>query len=632
MREIVYFWISEFRNIKNQGFNFGSEYKYYTEFTDKKIVTRRKKNNIYIKDFFQTDNSKSVLNISAFVGENGVGKSNFLDAIKHALANDRDWFRYIFIFKDENGDVFHSDNLDIKTEYEFKESNGTPAFTEVIYYNPSLDNKIYPITHDNNAWIDISTDWLIFKDFEEQSPTKPEISQIELFGAQEIERQFNLSNDSDFIQFLRNKINIPSEVRIMSVAGDFPYKINGVSSNIRNVPYSYRDYYDLLSDMGKVVNDYAVKEHKIQSRRIIPDEINPFTRKKCFASFLDHLLKNIFYHFESTNHFLSKGKIGIEIAELEKLNYEDAFYEFIKNIDLIDDTKVIIDFIEYARTLIFDAKVEFSSYANISWISPKEKLKKFLELKNAYLGQLSKFLDYSNPRSFINYSWPGLSTGEKAMFNLFSRFYYAKSQIIEKVLSDRYGHAEIPNMLYILIDEAELGFHLQWQKEYIYNIVEFLPKTLIFEMHEKKVYPKIQVIFTTHSVLSLSDIPNSHITYMNNRDRNAYVLTGEEKPRKSFGANVHSLMSDSFFLRNGLVGNFAMEKINTIISILNSKNVTLSNINFVESIINIIDEPILKTKLQSMLGKFENNLDEIKRLEILKDDIEHRIKKLRDND
>lgn len=632
MREIVYFWISEFRNIKNQGFNFGSEYYYYTVITDEKIITRRKENDLFIKDFFQTDNSKSILNISAFVGDNGAGKSNFLDAIKHALTNDRDWFEYIIVFKDENGAVFHIDNIETKTEYEFNESNGTPAFTEVIYYNPALDNKIYPITHDNNAWIDISTDWLLFKVLEEQKTTKPEISQIELFDAQEIERQLNLSNDSGFNNFLKDKITIPTDVRIVSVAGDFPYKIEGVGSNVRNVPYNYRKYYDLLSDMGKVVNDYASEEHKIQIEREIADEINPFTRKKCFATFLDHLLKNMFYHFESTNHFLTEGKIKVEIEELEKLNYEDAFYEFIKNIDLIDDTKIIIDFIEYTKELIFEAKVEFSSYANISWVSPKEKLKEFLMLKNAYLKQLSKFLDYSNPRSFVSYSWSALSTGEKAMFNLFSRFYYAKSQIIDKVQSNRHGHSKIPNMLYLLIDEAELGFHLQWQKEYILNIIEYLPKTLIFRTDSETLYPKVQIIFTTHSTLSLSDIPNSHITYIKKRDRNAYVLKDEEKPKKSFGANVHSLMSDSFFLRNGLVGNFAIGKINKIISDINSGNINSSNITIVKSIINIIDEPVLKTKLQSMLSKFDNNSGEIKRLEKLRDDIENRIKKLKGDD
>lgn len=633
MREIVYFYIADFRNIHNQGFNFGSEYEYYTEIVDKKTIVKRRNNDLYIPNFFQTENSKSIINISVFVGENGAGKSNFIDALKSALTQDRDWFYYLIVYKDANGDV-HCDNSEsFDVEYDFEQSEGTPAFTDVIYYSPSLDNKIYPITHDNNGWFDISTDWLVFKDLEEQKSTKPNLTQIELFNAEEIERQLKLSNDTEFADFLNNRINMPTEIRIVSVAGDFPYKIEGIKSSVRNVPYNYRNYYDLFSDMGSIVNEYASEEHKIQVERIIPDEINPFTRKKCFATFLDHLLKNLFYHFEKTNHYLDKGKITISLEDLKKLKYEEAVYTFIKNIDLIDDTDAIINFVKYTENLILNSRVEFSKYDEISWISPKESLKDFLFLKDKYLDQLSKFSDYSVPRSFIAYSWTGISTGEKAMLNLFSRFYFAKSKIIEKVKEERFSKKRIPNMLYILIDEAELGFHLQWQKEYVHNIIEYLPKTLEFDTVEGKLYPKIQIIFTTHSTLTLSDIPNTHISYIKIKDKKAYVLVNEEKPKKSFGANVHSLMSDSFFLRNGLVGSFAIEKINEIIAILNLEKPTPEELEKVKAVIQIIDEPILKTKLQSMLSKFDNSSEfEIKRLEQQKEEIENRIKKLKGND
>ncbi|WP_445454989.1 hypothetical protein [Flavobacterium sp. HNIBRBA15423] len=633
MREIVYFYIADFRNLHNQGFNFGSEYEYYTENIDTKIIVKRRKNDFYIPNFFQTDNSNSIINISAFVGENGAGKSNFIDALKSALTQDRDWFHYLLVYKDANGNV-HCDNSEhFSVEYDFEHSGGTPAFTEVIYYSPSLDNKIYPLTHDNNAWVDISTDWLIFKDLEEQKGTKPNLSQIELFNAEEIERQLKLSINSDFADFLNNKINMPTEIRIVSVAGDFPSKIDGIKSSVRNVPYNYRNYYDLFNDMGIIVNQYATEEHKIQVERKIPDEINPFTRKKCFATFLDHLLKNLFYHFERTNHYLDKGKINISLDDLKKLGYEEAVYAFIKNIDLIDDTETIINFVKYTENLILNARVEFSNYGEISWISPKESLKDFLSLKDKYLEQLSKFSDYSVPRSFIGYSLTGLSTGEKAMMNLYSRFFFAKSQIIEKVNEERFSKKKIPNMLYILIDEAELGFHLQWQKEYVYNIIEYLPKTLVFDTENGKLYPKIQIIFTTHSTLTLSDIPNTHISYIKSQDKKAYVLTNEEKPRKSFGANVHSLMSDSFFLRNGLVGSFAIKKINEIVAILNLEKPTQEEIEKVKAVIQIIDEPVLKIKLQSMLSKFDNSNEyEIKRLEQQKEEIENRIKKLKGND
>ena len=176
MREIVYFYISYFRNIQNQGLNFGSEYEYYTEIVDDIILVKRRKNDFYIPNFFQTKTSNTILNISAFVGENGAGKSNFIDALKLALTQDRDWFDYILVYKDANGEVHCNESENLEVEYKFDQSKGTSAFTEVIYYNPSLDNKIYPITHDNNAWVDISTDWLIFKDLKNTISVKTSIA------------------------------------------------------------------------------------------------------------------------------------------------------------------------------------------------------------------------------------------------------------------------------------------------------------------------------------------------------------------------------------------------------------------------------------------------------------------------
>ena len=60
MREIVYFWISNFRNIQNTGFNFGSEYEYSTEINNTDIITKRTKNDFYIPNFFQIEESSSI--------------------------------------------------------------------------------------------------------------------------------------------------------------------------------------------------------------------------------------------------------------------------------------------------------------------------------------------------------------------------------------------------------------------------------------------------------------------------------------------------------------------------------------------------------------------------------------------
>lgn len=95
--EIVFFWLENYRNIKNQGINFGSKYIYSFSFENKKIVVTRELNSKHIDGFFQNEENNNISNITAIVGENGSGKSNFLDALKSALTGDRDWFEYLII-------------------------------------------------------------------------------------------------------------------------------------------------------------------------------------------------------------------------------------------------------------------------------------------------------------------------------------------------------------------------------------------------------------------------------------------------------------------------------------------------------------------------------------------------------
>jgi predicted ATP-dependent endonuclease of OLD family len=103
-----------------------------------------------------------------------------------------------------------------------------------------------------------------------------------------------------------------------------------------------------------------------------------------------------------------------------------------------------------------------------------------------------------------------MSSGEVAFLNLFSRLYHARER-----LKDEYSS------IYLFIDEGELGFHFQWQKEYLKNLISFVPK--IF-----KDGTKIHLIFTTHSPVTLSDVPNHHIVFLN-KEWNEKEKTGKVK-------------------------------------------------------------------------------------------------------
>ncbi|MCQ6957085.1 hypothetical protein [Mucilaginibacter aquariorum] len=76
----------------------------------------------------------------------------------------------------------------------------------------------------------------------------------------------------------------------------------------------------------------------------------------------------------------------------------------------------------------------------------------------------------------------------------------------------------------------------------------------------------ISMIFVTHSPFILSDIPDQQVMFLKvDNGKAAQVI----RDRKTFGANIHNLLSDGFFMEDGFCGAFAIDKINEIIAYLN---------------------------------------------------------------
>ncbi len=69
--ELVYLWIKNYKNIKNQGFNFSPRFS--CKYNDKTLTINENKDYI---DIFPEN-----INITAIVGKNGSGKSNILKFI-----------------------------------------------------------------------------------------------------------------------------------------------------------------------------------------------------------------------------------------------------------------------------------------------------------------------------------------------------------------------------------------------------------------------------------------------------------------------------------------------------------------------------------------------------------------------
>ena len=127
------------------------------------------------------------------------------------------------------------------------------------------------------------------------------------------------------------------------------------------------------------------------------------------------------------------------------------------------------------------------------------------------------------------------------------------------------------------------------------------------------------IIFTTHSPFLLSDLPKENIIFLE-KGKQVYPF---DDGKQTFGANIHTLLSHGFFMKNGLMGEFAKDKIDTAIKYLNQKVLTNDELDYCENIISIIGEPIIKRELQRML---KNKMELSNKTEI--DKIREKVDKL----
>lgn len=147
-----------------------------------------------------------------------------------------------------------------------------------------------------------------------------------------------------------------------------------------------------------------------------------------------------------------------------------------------------------------------------------------------------------------------LNSGEKQQAFVVSSILYHLGNI-ESVFQDNNKNRIAYSNVCIILEEIELYFHPQFQKNLIKYILDGI-KQMSFA-HIKG----IQLMIVTHSPFVLSDIPTSNILALEDGMQSKTEL-------QTFGANIYDMLNTSFFLHNSTIGDFAQWLIGRIILIL----------------------------------------------------------------
>lgn len=160
----------------------------------------------------------------------------------------------------------------------------------------------------------------------------------------------------------------------------------------------------------------------------------------------------------------------------------------------------------------------------------------------------------NNPK--IKIAFETLSSGERQHIYAISSLLYHLDNL-NSVMNDKNNQERIAySNVNIILEEIELYFHPELQQQF----VEFLLNG-IDQMNLENING-INIMLVTHSPYVLSDIPKNNVLALRKEKNEKKV------DLKTFGANIHDMLKDSFFLSNGSVGYFAQWEIGHIMACL----------------------------------------------------------------
>lgn len=229
---------------------------------------------------------------------------------------------------------------------------------------------------------------------------------------------------------------------------------------------------------------------------------------------------------------------------------------------------------------------------------------------------------------YLRISGLTFSSGERVLLNFFTWISLLNDRFIFFHMSDR----RLLNNILLLMDEADLYLHPEWQKGLLNELVNSFDQ----------LFPDkyVQIIFSTHSPIMLSDIPKGNIIYLKRSGNNKMIVDDLDKHKSTFGASIYILYNDAFFLgETGQIGDFARNKIQRLINILKESKEEFDEDTYheCEQIINVIGDSLIREPLLRMLYEHSKSYKESQGKSLVEQEIQFhqaRLKRLlgEDND
>ncbi|TKH60182.1 hypothetical protein FC679_19965 [Bacillus cereus] len=601
--KIIFVWIETYKKLNNFQTSFSGKYKIKYH-KDKLVIS---KNKLFVENFFKINGSDIDINLSAVVGENGTGKSTILDMIVEYIEQGMFFSDYIFIFEsqgkiiiDSNFEINHIEITDENLEYRIINNDSLDTLFEkqvTIFFSNVFDVRYFDYdeefrrSYGNNRFSDfprfrnISTNSLL------KSYRKPEDLLYQDFSS-----QIFFVNEYKSILEMEKLVKIPPKIylrthslesEIENLAFELEHfikefeneNVSGVHFNISIKGDFKEELITLLIQSFCLKIGYLLKKHRLDPDILIDTHHNAKTENNFFKMIHKNLVKEV------------------------------KIYESNKNILKVIKTELNNIYNDYQSMLNYLIELNIRS----------DEMGDYLDSNST---ESNTFINFYKNRFYstniLSFYWSEMSSGQLSLLNLFGRFYNSLYEIQQDLIDEEFlpqkENLSLKEFEYLLlIDECDLYFHPQWQKDWLYYFLKLIE--ILFKGN-------VQVILTTHSPFVLSDFPNTNVTFLSNFSKPLTLSNEIEGSPRTFGANINELLTNSFFINDGLMGKFAKNKINSFIKDLmnTTPDDVLKNKSNLKTFIDLIGDPFIKNKLLQIYNE---------KLQLASDDeIEKRIKYL----
>ncbi|SDH42930.1 AAA domain-containing protein, putative AbiEii toxin, Type IV TA system [Desulfosporosinus hippei DSM 8344] len=658
--ELLYIWVKKYGCFDNAGFNFNPKHRFV--FKNETLILKYYQNKNTTDDFFSNEENKNtrkgkILNINAIVGGNGSGKTTLLEIIFSNLVYGEGGIKTesIFVFNNNNRmKVYYYKLANERPQKIYLESDGDYLELFDLYSSNEIRNELSE--QDVNRFIKELEDTCFiylsntFDNRYYDYVKMGNISDLSTIGLLKSNSNFNMEMGINESRYDINKAYFYAEfnkqINFITKYKDQYYQYIPFELPRRVIVY-FKSLDILQNEILKRIDNTKINE-KLES---LFNKFNNLSHKDNFkyniARRLLTMLLNDFLN--EPNGYRKTNILDIEVeSALKYTNFKKDIWEFTGELfKRIQKNLVKNNFVDrYLEFMVWIDKHidEIGDFKNI-YEGNYFEIPTFVEDSKDSIGIQEFFSHYQKTAGiidYLNFSW-GLSTGENTLLSLFSRLFSITQRLPQ---GGNYlignGNTQFQNKFYkkaiILIDEADLTLHPEWQQKYIKSFVDFIED--IYQECET------QIIITTHSPIILSDIPKNNVIFLKAKNKQVNEEDDDNiRHSETFGSNVTTLFYDSFFMKKGSIGQFAKEKINYVIKRINnidtdieledSEFVFLSNVTELRElrkIIQNIGDDVLKNKLNQILNYklelLEEKLDDLKDIKTRINDIDEQIKRL----